>query len=367
MRQCRPNPDDNTPTSILLTALTNDHPQQHQTSRHSRHRRRPWRGIDILPLQQKILILIGGCLHSGPSFTNFNSRTSFISQDPEYDIGTPAATTSNNTTVLMPHSHEERMQRRVAARMAVEEENSESRQSITVRVPVSLANCRPRYDCIGPAKDLWTEVTVSRADDKFEITAEGDGAAKMPKDASNLLVTGVKAAYDTAEKPMPPLKYHVVSRILFARGLGSPRAAIVAGGIIAGLVLAGHRLPVWGSESLAKIAATIEVEGHPDNVAPVIYRGFQIGIHNGTRWVTERVPCPPGTQLVMFIHNFIGKPSAARGVLSDTISSIKNGRPGQNAPVPALRGNVSTFIYHDQGGRGCGSMLRLPQWCGTYR
>ena len=106
---------------------------------------------------------------------------------------------------------------------------------------------------------------MSRAD-KFEITAEGDGAAEMPKDESNLLVTGVKAAYDTAEKPMPPLKYHVVSRIPYARGLGSSSAAIVAG-IIAGLVLAGHRLPVWGSESLLQIAATIE--GHPDNVAPV--------------------------------------------------------------------------------------------------
>ena len=31
--------------------------------------------------------------------------------------------------------------------------------------------------------------------------------------------------------------------------------------------MAGHRLPVWGSESLLQIAATIE--GHPDNVAPV--------------------------------------------------------------------------------------------------
>mmetsp|Transcript_4079 Transcript_4079/g.8979 ORF Transcript_4079/g.8979 Transcript_4079/m.8979 type:complete len:438 (-) Transcript_4079:120-1433(-) len=250
------------------------------------------------------------------SISNLNSRTSFIFQDPEYDIGTSSASSTNDTAVLMPHSHEERMRRRIAARMAVEDENSQPRQSVTVRVPASSANCGPGYDCIGLAVDLWTEVTVTRAE-KFEITAEGDGAAEMPKDDSNLLVTGVKAAYDTADKPMPPLRYHVVSRIPYARGLGSSSAAIVAG-IIAGLVLAGHRLPVWGSESLLQIAATIE--GHPDNVAPVIYGGFQIGIHNGTRWVTERVPCPPGTQLVMFIPEFIGKTSAARGVLSDTIS-----------------------------------------------
>ena len=54
----------------------------------------------------------------------------------------------------------------------------------------------------------------------------------------------------------------------------------------------------------------------------VIYGGFQIGIHNGTRWVTERVPCPSGMQLVMFIPDFIGKTSAARGVLKDTISRV---------------------------------------------
>lgn len=107
------------------------------------------------------------------------------------------------------------------------------------------------------AVDLWSEVTVERAD-KFEITAEGDGADQAPKDETNFLVVGVKAAYETAGKEMPILKYHVVSRIPYARGLGSSSAAIVAG-IIAGLVLAGHRLPCWGSEALLQIAAGIEV------------------------------------------------------------------------------------------------------------
>jgi homoserine kinase len=107
------------------------------------------------------------------------------------------------------------------------------------------------------AVDLWSEVTVTRSD-KFQITAEGDGADDIPKDETNYLVVGLKAAFQTANKPVPPLSYHVVSRIPFARGLGSSSAAIVAG-IIAGLVLAGHRLPCWGSEALLQIAANIEV------------------------------------------------------------------------------------------------------------
>ena len=171
-------------------------------------------------------------------------------------------------------------------------------------------------DTIGLAVDLWSEVTVSRAE-TFEIIAEGEGAEQMPKDESNYMVVGCKAAFDAANKPMPILKYHVTNRIPYARGLGSSSAAIVAG-IIAGLILAGHRLPCWGSEALLQIAAGIE--GHPDNVAPVIYGGIQIGIHNGTRWVTERVPSPAGLQLVMFIPDMLGKTSDARGVLSPMVS-----------------------------------------------
>ena len=107
------------------------------------------------------------------------------------------------------------------------------------------------------AVDLWSELTVERSD-KFEITGEGEGADKMPKDETNYLVVGCKAAFEAANKPMPTLKYHVTSRIPYARGLGSSSAAIVAA-IIAGLVLAGHRLPCWGSEALLQIAAGIEV------------------------------------------------------------------------------------------------------------
>jgi galactokinase/mevalonate kinase-like predicted kinase len=107
------------------------------------------------------------------------------------------------------------------------------------------------------AVNLWSEVTVSRAD-KFIITAEGEGAEEMPKDETNLLVLGCQKAFEAANKEMPILQYHVVSKIPYARGLGSSSAAIVAG-IIAGLVLAGHRLPCWGSEALLQIAAGIEV------------------------------------------------------------------------------------------------------------
>lgn len=242
------------------------------------------------------------------------SRDTFIYDDPGFDSVVERSSSSNN--VLFPHNHEEKMRRRIAARVAIEQESSFPRRSVTVKVPATSANMGPGYDCLGMSVDLWSEITVELAD-KFEIIATGEGADQMPKDETNLMVTGVKAAFEIANKEMPVLKYTAHSRIPYARGLGSSSAAIVAG-IIAGLVLAGHRLPVWGSEALLQIAAGIE--GHPDNVAPAIYGGIQLGIHNGTRWVTERIPEPPGLQLVVFMPNFVGKTSDARGVLDDSVS-----------------------------------------------
>ena len=132
----------------------------------------------------------------------------------------------------------------------------------------------------------------------------------MPDKAKdNLVYRGLEAAYQAAGIKMPKLKCHCVNRIPFARGLGSSSAAIV-GGIIAGLALSGHELNVWGTmkkgqwdwskgEELLQIAANIE--GHPDNVAPALYGGIQLGIHTrspsnptGGRWLSSRVPIPEG-------------------------------------------------------------------------
>lgn len=74
---------------------------------------------------------------------------------------------------------------------------------------------------------------------------------------SSKQVTGARAAFKAAGKPMPPLRYTCVNRIPYARGMGSSSAAIIAG-LIGGLVLAGHQLPMWGHEELLQLACEIE-------------------------------------------------------------------------------------------------------------
>ena len=63
-----------------------------------------------------------------------DNRTSYIFEDPA---------SSTSSSVIFPHNHEEKMRRLIAARAAIEEDNSMPRRSVTVRVPATSANMGP--------------------------------------------------------------------------------------------------------------------------------------------------------------------------------------------------------------------------------
>ncbi|KAF4316936.1 hypothetical protein BBO99_00004630 [Phytophthora kernoviae] len=198
--------------------------------------------------------------------------------------------------------------------------------SVVVRVPATTANMGPGFDTIGMALDIWTEISAEvvaplagDAEDlhRVTLTNEGEGAVELPTDDSNLVVVGIKAAFKAAGEELPRhIKVHCKNRIPFARGLGSSSAGIV-GGIIAGLALAGMRLPVHGREELLQLAS--EIEGHPDNVAPAIYGGLQLGIFADDRWYSSRVQIPDGLQCVVFIPDSTGPTSVARAILPPSV------------------------------------------------
>jgi homoserine kinase len=204
--------------------------------------------------------------------------------------------------VTFPFEHEKKMSNRLRMNSGADDDNI-PRTKVIVRVPATSANLGPGFDAIGMALDMWSEFTIERSD-KFEVICEGEGSYDMPTDESNLVCFGLKTAFEKAGKPVPTLRYHLVNRIPYARGLGSSSAAIV-GGLVAGLVLAGHQVPAWGSEELLNMAA--EIEGHPDNVAPALYGGIQLGIHTGSRWMTERVSSSNKPDLTDLTNDFFGR------------------------------------------------------------
>lgn len=193
---------------------------------------------------------------------------------------------------------------------------SQTRRRVTVRVPATTANIGPGFDCAGMALDIWNEVTIERSA-TFSFEIEGEGASVLPRTRSNLVVQGLEAAYKAIGKEVPTLRYWTLNRIPFAKGMGSSSAAIVSG-ILAGLALAGFNLQVQGEEELLQIATSLE--GHPDNVAPCIYGGMQLGIHNGKRWWTDRVTMPHGLMCVVFCPDHVTETSEARSLLKQHVA-----------------------------------------------
>lgn len=190
-----------------------------------------------------------------------------------------------------------------------------TRKRVTVKVPATTANLGSGFDACGLALDIWNVLTVERSNE-FVFEIEGEGAQNLPRDETNLVVVGLEAAFKYNGATPPALRYHCVNKVPFARGLGSSSSAIVSG-ILAGLAIGNFQLSMDKSEEMLQIAA--QIEGHPDNVGPCIYGGFQIGIHSGEQWSSSRVQVPDGLMCVVFVPDHCSETKEARGVLPEKI------------------------------------------------
>jgi homoserine kinase len=150
-------------------------------------------------------------------------------------------------------------------------------QPVRIRVPASSANLGPGYDSFGLALARYDDVTAERMDSGLEITVEGVGADSVPTDARHLVMQAAHRAFDAMGVAAPGLRLHCVNRIPHGGGQGSSAAAIVAG------ILMARALRPAGTPELpddAVFAIANDMEGHPDNVAPVLFGGVTVA------WVT---------------------------------------------------------------------------------
>ena len=190
----------------------------------------------------------------------------------------------------------------------------------TIRAPATSANLGPGFDCIGMAVDLWNETTVTRGEPGVFI--RGAGADSLPSGADNLIPASANKTFEQLGVPQIDLTFDCQNNIPLARGLGSSSAATVTG-IAAALAFSGHNLnDVATRKWMFSLAANIE--GHPDNVAPAILGGCQIGISIDTEleqhgWVTSSVPIADELKAVVFIPEFSMQTSEARGILPDEL------------------------------------------------
>lgn len=172
--------------------------------------------------------------------------------------------------------------------------------AVAVRVPATVANLGPGFDCLGLALDWHNEIVVERAP-ALSISAEGPGAEFVPTDGSNLVAQAIAAVIDE----VPSVRIHQRIAIPFGRGFGSSAAAIV-GGLVAGRALSdiGHT-----DHDLLRLA--IAIEGHADNVAPCLFGG--IAVTAGLQSV--RLDPPEGLCMMVCVAPQTQSTEAARAAL----------------------------------------------------
>ena len=186
------------------------------------------------------------------------------------------------------------------------------REQVAVRAPATSANLGPGFDSLGLALALYDDVRARLTPGGISVTVTGEGDGELTSDSSHLVASSALAAFDRLGCRPPGLEIVCHNRIPQARGLGSSSAAIVAGIMLARLLVRdGVRL----MDGAAALRLASEIEGHPDNVAPCLLGGFTIawdGV-NGARAV--RLEPSPGVQPMIFMPTERGLTAHARAAL----------------------------------------------------
>ena len=162
-----------------------------------------------------------------------------------------------------------------------------------VLVPATTANLGPGFDCLGMALALYQEIELTEIPHGLEIVIDGEGAAELSHDAGNLILRSAQRVFDRVGYVPPGLCLRSINRIPMMGGLGSSSAAIV-GGLVAANQLTNNQLT---SSQLLDLA--IEIEGHPDNVAPALLGGLVIVAADDNGPIVDRVDVPDLTVVVI--------------------------------------------------------------------
>lgn len=143
---------------------------------------------------------------------------------------------------------------------------------VDVRVPATVANLGPGFDCLGVAIGAHLELRVSLGD-RVEIVG-GDPSIAIEDDLTH---RAFLAAYAAVGQEAPAVRIEVLGSYPQGRGLGASAAAII-GGLVA--ARAAGDLDVTDS-ALARLA--IRMEGHADNVLPALFGGLVLA--SGDGWI----------------------------------------------------------------------------------
>ncbi len=183
---------------------------------------------------------------------------------------------------------------------------------VHVRVPASSANLGPGFDALGLALALYNEIEASESD-AVTLAIQGEGAGRLAGNGRNVVVRGVRMAYEAAGRPFRGCAVACVNRIPLARGLGSSAAAWV-GGLVAGNTLLGSPL-----DRVALLALGARAEGHPDNVAAALLGGLTVACEGPAGARAMSLPVPTGLHWIVLVPEVSSATADARAVLPASV------------------------------------------------
>jgi homoserine kinase len=177
---------------------------------------------------------------------------------------------------------------------------------IIVRAPATTANLGPGFDCLGMALDLWAEVVVSASEEA--LPPPGPPLGGMVVEAAQRLFSQV------GKQPPTGLSAEFRQEIPVARGLGASAVARAAG-LLAANALLGEPL-----EREALLALGAELEGHADNMAPVLFGGLQVAVREGDSVFHAGLAAPEGLKAVLFVPDMEMPTQESRQALPEFLS-----------------------------------------------
>jgi homoserine kinase len=183
---------------------------------------------------------------------------------------------------------------------------------VKITIPATTANLGPGFDCLGLALGLYNRVEFSETETGLSINVQGEGAEKIPADSSNLVIRAAEHLFNYIGRRPSGLKVVQENSIPVGSGLGSSASAVLAG-LLGANGLMGERLS--RSEILA---LAVEIEGHPDNVAPALFGGLVLTIGETESLFSEHIPIPD-MQVVIVLPDFMLATSEARAALPNSI------------------------------------------------
>lgn len=185
---------------------------------------------------------------------------------------------------------------------------------LKVQVPATTGNLGPGFDTMGMAFNLYNYVSIRSTPGQLKICVQGEGKGEISRGKENIVYQAVKKVFKKINFHPEGLYIELENQIPVTRGLGSS-ASIIVGGMLAANFLTGERLT---RDEILEMA--VEMEGHPDNVAPALLGGMIVAVPGVKNIDYIKINPPEDLRVVVAVPDFQLPTKLARQAVPDQVS-----------------------------------------------